>query len=148
MKLQKIPDGLWVFAGGGAGAFMRAVLTEIFPQTFLHLPVAVLCINVLGAFLLGCLLRFLAVSGQDEGWRKATRLGVGTGVMGGFTTYSSFAVGAVSIATSGSVAAAFMYVSASIILGFLACFLGQIIGEKLGFTSKNSQNGIKIRGVR
>lgn len=148
MKLQKIPDGLWVFAGGGAGALARAVLTDVFPQTFLHLPVAVLCINVLGAFLLGCLLRFLAVSGQDAGWRKAARLGVGTGVMGGFTTYSSFAVGTVSMAQSGSVATAFLYVSASIILGFVACYLGQKLGEKIGFTSKNSSHGIKTGEVR
>lgn len=147
MKLQKIPDGLWVFLGGGAGALARAVLIEVFPQTVTKLPVVVLCINVAGALFLGFLLRFLATIGQDTGCRKAVRLGVGTGVMGGFTTYSTFAVGAVELALSGSVRAAFFYVALSIILGFAACYLGQIMGEKLGFISKNNSRRIHAKEV-
>ena len=47
---------------------------------------------VAGAFLLGWLLEALSRGGPDEGRRRAIRLFVGTGIMGGYTTYSSFAV--------------------------------------------------------
>ena len=52
-------------------------------------PVATFGINVVGAFLLSVLLELLAKHGLDIGWSRRVRLGVGTGALGGFTTYSA-----------------------------------------------------------
>jgi fluoride ion exporter CrcB/FEX len=63
-------------------------------------PIATFGINVIGAFLLGVLLEFLADRSPDIGWSRRMRLAVGTGGLGGFTTYSALATGTVILATS------------------------------------------------
>lgn len=78
-------------AGGGAvGTGGRYLLGELVPPVA-GIPVATLGINVVGAFLLGVLLEGLALRGEDAGRRRAFRLLAGTGVLGGFTTYSALA---------------------------------------------------------
>lgn len=64
------------------------------------IPIATLGINVIGAFLLGVLLEFLADRSPDTGWSRRIRLGVGTGGLGGFTTYSALATDTVVLAAS------------------------------------------------
>ena len=63
-------------------------------------PVATLGINVVGAFLLGVLLELLADHSLDTGWSRRIRLGVGTGGLGGFTTYSALATDTVILAAA------------------------------------------------
>lgn len=78
-------------AGGGAvGAGARYLLGELWPPVA-GIPVATLAINVAGAFLLGVLLEGLGLRGEDAGRRRVFRLLAGTGVLGGFTTYSALA---------------------------------------------------------
>ena len=67
--------------GGAAGTLVRAVVAVDVPRTLL--------VNVVGAFLLGLLLGHLAQVEQTPG-RRRLRLLVGTGFMGGLTTYSTF----------------------------------------------------------
>ena len=55
------------------------------------ISIATFGINVVGAFLLGVLLEFLADHSPDTGWSRRMRLGLGTGGLGGFTTYSALA---------------------------------------------------------
>lgn len=71
--------GLWVFLGGGAGSVLRWWVAGLFPG-----PWGTVCVNVLGSVMLA----FLMHPGHalSEPWRLA----LGTGMMGGFTTYSSF----------------------------------------------------------
>ncbi|GGH66186.1 hypothetical protein GCM10007359_20160 [Rothia aerolata] len=130
VKEQKIPAGLLVFCGGGVGASLRWILGLLFPA----LPVT-LVINVLGAFALGFLLTFLALSGPEDSSpsgarRRTVRLAVGTGFMGGFTTYSSFAVGSIELIQDDAWGGFFLYALASLCLGFVACFLGVWGAEK------------------
>lgn len=81
-----------IFAGGAVGTAARAWLQGAVPAAPGAWPWATWGINVAGALLLGVLLETLAASGPDVGWRRAVRLGVGTGMLGGFTTYSAFAL--------------------------------------------------------
>jgi len=55
-------------------------------------PWATLVTNLVGAFVLATLLEVLVHAGPDEGIRRAVRLCLGTGLLGGFTTYSTLAV--------------------------------------------------------
>ena len=57
-------------------------------------------INVLGAFLLGVLLELLARHSVDDARSRRIRLGIGTGGLGGFTTYSALATETVTLATA------------------------------------------------
>jgi CrcB protein len=79
-----------VAVGGMVGTSARYLIGAAIPKVA-GLPVATFGINVLGAFLLGVLLEVLARRGADVGRRRAVRLLVGTGVLGGFTTYSTLA---------------------------------------------------------
>ena len=79
-----------VAAGGAVGTALRELLMLAVPPVA-EIPVATLGINVLGAFLLGALLETLARRGPDVGGRRKLRLLLGTGALGGFTTYSSLA---------------------------------------------------------
>ncbi|MFN7242544.1 MAG: fluoride efflux transporter FluC, partial [Dietzia cercidiphylli] len=77
-----------VALGGAVGSALRATVAVMLPGTPLG---ATLAVNVLGAFLLGLVLEWLAASGERLGERRraGVRLLLGTGVCGGFTTYSA-----------------------------------------------------------
>jgi fluoride exporter len=79
-----------VAAGGTAGTGLRFLISRVTP-TWAGLPVAIFAINVVGAFLLGLLLERLAGHDHDVAWSRRLRLAIGTGVLGGFTTYSALA---------------------------------------------------------
>ena len=79
-----------VAVGGALGTGLRYLIITLVPK-WAGVPVATLGINVVGAFLLGVLLELLADHSIDTGWSRRVRLGVGTGGLGGFTTYSALA---------------------------------------------------------
>jgi fluoride exporter len=79
-----------VALGGAVGTGLRYGITLVVPR-WAGVPIATLGINVVGAFLLGLLLELLADRSLDTGWSRRIRLGVGTGGLGGFTTYSALA---------------------------------------------------------
>jgi CrcB protein len=72
-------DGAWVFLGGGSGAVLRWIVSGWWPA-----PWGTMVVNVLGSACLAALMH--PSMGLGGGWR----LGLGTGLMGGFTTYSTF----------------------------------------------------------
>lgn len=109
-----------VAVGGALGTCGRALLGEAFPVSSGHWPWTTLAINIAGAFVLGFLLETLLRRGSDSGLRRRVRLGAGTGFLGGFTTYSTFAVETLHLPT----AAAASYVVATVVLGALVAALG------------------------
>lgn len=112
-----------VLAGGAIGTVLRHLATSRIPHTD-GLPLPTFVVNMSGAFLLGVLLQRLAAAGPDEGWLRLLRLHLGTGVLGAFTTYSSFVLEAVLMAESGRLAAAVTYAAATLLLGVTVCALG------------------------
>lgn len=119
-----------VFAGGVLGTAARAAVALIVPQPA-GVPLPTLTVNIVGAFLLGVLLQALARRGPDVGVLLAVRLTVGTGFLGGFTTYSSLTAetGTLSLAGSGGIAAASAV--GSLLLGLLAAWAGILVGTAL-----------------
>jgi CrcB protein len=83
-----------------------------------------LAINLIGAFVLGVLLEALSAAGPDRGVRRAMRLTLGTGILGGFTTYSTFMVETADRLRSGHALLAIAYLVGSVIAGLLAAGLG------------------------
>lgn len=117
-----------MFAGGALGTLARELLILAVPPLG-RLPLAILLANVVGAFLLGLLLELLS-RGEDRGRRRAARLLLGTGVLGGFTTYSALA-GAVSLMlVDGLAILALAYGLGSVLLGVLAAWAGVALGAR------------------
>lgn len=79
-----------VALGGAAGTTARYLLGETISDVA-GMPFGIFAINLTGAFLLGWLIEALARYGPDTGRRRDLRLLLGTGVIGGFTTYSALA---------------------------------------------------------
>lgn len=120
-----------VGVGGALGTAAREGLVLAVPWTG-ELPVVILAINVVGAFVLGAVLEALVRSGPDVGRRRAARLTVGTGFCGGFTTYSTLATGTALLLGHGHVATAVLYGVLTLGLGALATIGGIAWGAALG----------------
>ncbi|GAB3398423.1 hypothetical protein GCM10027568_35510 [Humibacter soli] len=118
-----------VFVGGAVGTLARYVLALAFPPIG-GLPVATLLVNVVGAFLLGLLLGGIAKRGAESRRGRTLRLLIGTGVMGGFTTYSTFAVETAQLIGGGGWLGA-GYALGTLIIGLGASLLGIAAGAAL-----------------
>lgn len=81
-----------VVLGGALGTAARAGLLLIEDGAWQDIAIPV--VNLVGSFLLGLLTGMLSLR-ADSGASRAARLFLGTGVLGGFTTYSTFALQAV-----------------------------------------------------
>jgi fluoride exporter len=110
---------LLVALGGAVGSVLRYGAGVMFgPQ-----PATTFVVNVVGSFLLGALVAMTA--------DVRTRLLFGTGLLGGFTTFSTWQLEALSAAKSpGGPKAAIWILSVSLIAGFVSCFLGYSFGQK------------------
>jgi CrcB protein len=113
-----------VVLGGTAGTAVRYGLESRFGAPAGTWPWATFAINVSGAFVLAALVAGLARSGPDDGWRRRLRLGLGTGLLGGYTTYSTFAVEVDGLLRAGRGGLAVAYALVSVVLGVAAAGLG------------------------
>lgn len=111
---------LLVAAGGTAGTAARLALGLMLPDVG-GFPVAVLVANVVGALLIGLLAARLPATAE-------LRLALGTGVLGGFTTYSAFMTGTLSLWADAPVIAV-AYAVGSLALGLAAAALGLRLGR-------------------
>jgi CrcB protein len=117
---------LLAIAGGALGVAARALLTVPLADaaSSLVVPAVTAVINIVGSFLLG-----LVVGGLD-GRHPHLRVFVGTGVLGGFTTYSAFAVHAVTTFTAAPIVGLLLIVL-SIFGGVLAAGAGLVFGRRM-----------------
>ena len=118
-----------VVAGGFIGTLARHLLSIALPE-WGGMLWPIFLINVVGAFALAWLLEFLARGGADVGARRAVRLFGGTGVLGGFTTYSTFAVGTDGLFVTGDVWPGVVYAVATVVVGAAASLAGIALGAR------------------
>jgi len=99
-----------VAAGGAFGAGVRYLLGLAFPQPAGTFPATTFAINVVGSALIGILMVLVT-----DVWtkRRLIRPFVGTGVLGGFTTFSTFAVEIQTLTSAGHAGPALVYLAAT-----------------------------------
>jgi CrcB protein len=125
------PRGAWVpialvALGGAVGAASREGLSLAIPELD-DVPVSIVIINVVGAFLLGFL--YQAVTRLDGSRAKDLKLLLGTGFCGGFTTYSSLATDSAVLLRDGRVWTTVAYALGTVLLGACATWLGILAGS-------------------
>lgn len=115
-----------VALGGAGGTSARYLLTELLPTP--GFPFVTLLINVVGALLLGALVGLLGrLAVTRPVASDGLRLLLGTGLLGGFTTYSALAVDTVAAET---VAMSLLYSGATLVLGLAAAGLGLAVTRR------------------
>lgn len=114
---------LLVFVGGGMGAVLRYGVGRVAVAGGWGAPVATLAVNVAGCLVMGLLAGWFVGRGGSEPWR----LFLLSGVLGGFTTFSSFGLDALTLWQRGATGAAAAYVAASVLLSLGAVALGFVI---------------------
>jgi CrcB protein len=106
--------------GGAFGSVARYGIGVAFGDT--KWPAATLAINIVGSFLLGVVLTWGAARLSPD-----VRIGIAVGVLGGFTTYSTFSHDAATLDRRGAA----LYVIASVALGVAAALAGRNVGNRL-----------------
>jgi CrcB protein len=117
---------LLVMVGGGMGAGLRYGVGLAASRLFgLGFPWGTLLCNVIGSLAMGLLIGGMAQGLLGDG-RQAenARLLLGVGLLGGFTTFSTFSLDAIAVWQRGEVIQAGAYVAASIIIAFTGFLLG------------------------
>jgi CrcB protein len=117
-----------VFVGGTLGTAGREALTLLIPVSG-GVPWAVLMANLVGAFALGVLLEALVHRGAGHGGRRTLRLLLGTGFLGGFTTYSALATDTAALWGAGDAGLATAYGLGTVVVGALATTVGILLAS-------------------
>ncbi len=110
--------------GGFIGAVLRYLMGLIPLREDFSFPVKTLAVNILGAFAIG-LIAALAAKRPDLNPRLI--LFLKTGICGGFTTFSTFALETVELYHAGNPMQAVLYVLLSVILGIAAVLAAQVL---------------------
>lgn len=120
MSLRAI---LMVAAGGAVGTAARYGLDGA-AWGDSQWPWSTFVVNIVGSFLLGVLAACIADPADPR------RLLLGTGLLGGFTTYSAFAVQTDLLLQSGDTAIGLLYSISSVALGLIAAVIGLLAGPR------------------
>jgi fluoride exporter len=118
---------LAVAIGGTFGCWARYGVTVVVTRLCgLGFPYATLSINILGSFLMGLL---FVIGVERMGMGQLLRVGLLTGLLGGFTTFSAFSVETLVLIEQGHAGRAALYVVLSVAVGLLACLGGATIAR-------------------
>ncbi len=115
---------LLVGIGGFIGSVMRYLASGYVQQTTksVDFPYGTLAVNVIGCFVIG----FLAQLAESRGvFTSESRLFVFTGMLGGFTTFSSFGNETINLVRDSQMMNAFANVGANLVIGLFAVWLGR-----------------------
>ncbi len=119
-------DYLWIAIGGAGGSILRYFFQTLLPgSTDGAFPLGILVVNVVGSFLIGCCAGLFEIIATPS----PIKLFLTVGILGGFTTFSSYSLGNFQMLRAGQGKMAFAYIAASNILGIGMAFLGYYLAR-------------------
>ena len=116
-----------VFVGGGIGAvaryWMQGIVYRFMSGVF---PYGTVVVNVLGCFMIG-----LLMTGMEERFmvNPSLRIFITIGILGGFTTFSSFSFETIALFQDGEVFFGMLNILASVVICLSATYIGVVIGK-------------------
>ncbi|HNW89358.1 MAG TPA: fluoride efflux transporter CrcB [Bacteroidales bacterium] len=117
-----IKNILLVGMGGFVGSVARYFLSKLnLYIDFFAIPIGTLSVNIIGSFVIGLL---TGIAEKSTILTPDLRLLLMVGICGGFTTFSTFTNENLMLMHNGQFLSVFLYTGLSIILGFLAVYLG------------------------
>lgn len=126
-----LPPALLVFLGAGLGGTIRHFVNILVPRLLgTGFPFATFLINVSGSLIMGLMAGYLAFK-DGEGWTQPVRLFLTTGVLGGYTTFSTFSLDFLYLAERGELGMALAYAVGSVLLGFGGVYAGIMLVRSL-----------------
>ena len=117
---------VFVFVGGGIGASIRYWLSGLIPRYLgTNFPFGIISVNILGCFFIGFLMsamedRFLAM--------PELRIFLTIGILGGFTTFSTFSYETISLLRDAEFFKSALYIIGTVTL----CLFGTYVGSEMG----------------
>jgi fluoride exporter len=127
--VRLISKYILVMLGGGIGAVARFIVGSLVGRFYsAGFPAGTFLINISGSFLIGVLMTvFLNRPALNPNWR----LFLVTGILGGYTTFSSFEWEALTSLRIGAETIGFWYIGLSVVVGLAAAWVGLVLGNKL-----------------
>ena len=119
----------FIAAGGATGALMRYWMSNgIYALLGRGFPYGTLTVNIVGSLLMGFLYVFM-IERMDVSveWRAALMIGL----LGAFTTFSTFSIETLNLLESGEQLKAALNVILSVTLCLIGCWLGMIVGRNV-----------------
>jgi CrcB protein len=129
---------LYVGIGGFIGCVSRYLLSLVNWPSIGSLPFATLLVNIVGSFIIGIIVAFVARGFIETG--SLTQLLLQVGFCGGFTTLSTFSAESMTLVNQGLYLQFIIYASLTFVLGVCACAAGMYFASV--FTG--SANGISL----
>ena len=119
----------YIAAGGATGALMRYWLSNgIYALLGREFPYGTLTVNVVGSLLMGfCYVFMIERMDVSVEWRAALMIGL----LGAFTTFSTFSIETLNLLESGEQFKAAMNILLSVTLCILGCWLGMVVGRNV-----------------
>ena len=124
-----MPVFLAVALGGGLGAVARYGLDRLIERRVESVfPWSTFTINISGCLVIGVVIAALVDRHHTPAW---LRIGIVMGVIGGYTTFSTFAQETLDLVDARDLAETVLYVAGSIVLGVIAVYAGRSLGRAL-----------------
>jgi CrcB protein len=129
-RASELMGYLIVFLGGGLGAMLRHGMNLLGARLLPDggFPLTTLTVNITGSIVMGVLAAIFAFKG---GGPQHWRLFLTTGILGGYTTFSSFSLDAAVLYERGDLLSTVVYVLASVALSIAGLFFGLIIARSV-----------------
>lgn len=117
---EKMITFMAIAVGGAIGSMLRVLLSTLLPSSAAGIPIPILLINIIGSFLIGVLIEINILS-------QTAKYFLVSGFLGGFTTFSTFALESNILLQQEKFLLSLVYVVLSITLSIIACWIGMKI---------------------
>ena len=118
-----------IAVGGAIGTISRFGLNKLFLDPSGANPLSTFIANSTGSFILGFMIAYISMKPE---WPPEIKLFLSIGILASYTTFSTFTVSTIYMIENGELIKALINITASILVGLIAAYLGIISGRSIG----------------